>query len=138
MKVIVDGNDGTGKSTLVASLHELGFDADDRGLPTHMTDNANLQASDDEFYLILDASVTSSRWRLAAAGKDLTERYHTVVDLAYYRQRFLEVAKTLPLHAVVSAQGTKDETLSKCLVVLTVAGIVPVKPLVKVTNKEQA
>ena len=44
MKIVLDGNDGTGKSTLARKLQELGFtDVKDRGIPTKMTDDPKLR-----------------------------------------------------------------------------------------------
>ena len=90
--VVVEGNDGTGKSTLVAALAARGFVVRDRGLPTKMTDDPALRPTAEqrasELYLILDVPVAVSRERLAKAGKDLEERYHTVEDLSRYRRRY--------------------------------------------------
>ena len=55
MNLIVDGNDGTGKSTLCAALRARGLTVADRGLPTRMTDDPALAPGVDDFYLILDA-----------------------------------------------------------------------------------
>ncbi len=92
--IVVDGNDGTGKSTLVNRLRKLGYFVNDRGIPTTMTDDDNLNVQGNErdvLYVILDGTVEESRKRLEEAGKDLTEKYHTVTDLTYYRQKYLEV-----------------------------------------------
>jgi len=118
MRVVVDGNDGLGKSTLVAALRQLGYEVSDRGLPTKMTDDPSLAENKDEFYLILDAPVEVSRQRLAQAGKDLNERYHTVEDLTYYRQRFQDVARQLENCAVIDATGDAESVLAACLAVL--------------------
>jgi thymidylate kinase len=96
MIIVVDGNDGVGKSTLVRDLKQRGFTVEDRGIPTKMTDDTTLLPSDnDNIYLILDAPVSVSQDRLRRAGKDLTEPYHTPEDLEYYRERFLRVAEKL-------------------------------------------
>jgi thymidylate kinase len=91
--IVVDGNDGTGKSTLVAELRRRGLEATDRGLPTKMTDNPDVRpaAGDTNYYVILDLPIEISQERLVLAGKDLTEKYHTAQDLGYYRGRFKEV-----------------------------------------------
>ncbi|MBN2496288.1 MAG: hypothetical protein JXR96_16970 [Deltaproteobacteria bacterium] len=115
MTVVVDGNDGTGKTTLVAALRECGHAVRDRGKPTEMTDDETVEAPADDVYLILDAPVEVCRTRLAQAGKDLSERYHTVEDLTYYRGRFQEVAAALPRCAVVDSSGTREETLARAL-----------------------
>lgn len=123
MRLVIDGNDGTGKSTLVAMLqplfHGVG-NLHDRGIPTKMTDDSTVQPDDEELYLILDAPVEVSRERLACAGKDLDERYHTVKDLTHYRQRFREVAERLgPTRCrVVDASGTSEETFHRAVTAL--------------------
>jgi thymidylate kinase len=118
--IIVDGNDGTGKSTLVKSLLKLGYSAFDRGIPTKMTDEdaLNVDANrKDILYIILDGTVEQSRKRLGEAGKDLTEKYHTVEDLTYYRQKYLEVYDRLynavgkNAIRVVTTNSTPEETL---------------------------
>jgi thymidylate kinase len=113
--VVVDGNDGTGKSTVVARLRALGIDARDRGVPTKMTDDPSVAPVDGETYLILDVPVEVSRERLARAGKDLDERYHTVADLEHYRARYREIANALPRCALIDGTGTPEEVVARCL-----------------------
>ncbi len=116
MKIIVDGNDGLGKSTLVKALLERGIHASDRGIPTKMTDDPNIDAPADEFYLILDAPIEISRARLGQAGKDLTEKFHTVDDLRFYRERFQEVAQRLGMQCVViNAAQPPERVLSDAM-----------------------
>ncbi len=97
--ITIDGNDGTGKSTLVEKLWHLGYNVADRGYPTEMTDKTDVQLPQDGLasylYIILDCPVEVSRFRLARAGKNLDERYHTVEDLSYYRDRYKDVADRL-------------------------------------------
>jgi hypothetical protein len=117
-KIVLDGNDGTGKSSLAVKLKELGFrNVSDRGLPTKMTDDAKLRPGpehDGEVYVLLDAPVDVCRARLGTAGKDLTERYHTVADLTYYRQRYQEVAAVLGVE-LIDSTGTPEVTLAKVM-----------------------
>lgn len=95
MIVCVDGNDGTGKTSLIARLRPLlpAITFQDRGLPTAMTDGRTAPPADR--YLILHASVETCQRRLLAAGKSLDEPYHTAADLTHYGRRFLEVAAAL-------------------------------------------
>jgi XTP/dITP diphosphohydrolase len=117
-RVVVDGNDGTGKSTVVARLRALGWNVADRGAPTKMTDDPSVKPAEGEVTLILDCPVETCRERLAKAGKNLDEKYHTVADLGHYRRRFLEVAKGLPRCEVVDAAGTPDQVVAACLAAL--------------------
>ncbi len=117
MVIILDGNDGTGKSTVFEKLHKLGYAVKDRGIPTKMTDDPALRPGDaerGELYLLLDVPVEVSRARLEAAGKDLTEKYHTVEDLTFYRKRYQEVAEVLRVD-LIDSSGTPEETFSKVL-----------------------
>lgn len=100
-KIVIDGNDGTGKTWLVSELKRHCIDAQDRGIPTQMTDDDSIQPNEDEFYIILDAPVETCRERLKKAGKDLNEKYHTVEDLTHYRKRYLEVAIKLGTQAII-------------------------------------
>jgi XTP/dITP diphosphohydrolase len=118
LDVVVDGNDGTGKTTLVAALAALGYRVHDRGLPTRLTDAPDRAPEPTECFLILDAPVPVLRERLTRAGKDLTERYHTEADLAHYRERFLAVAASLPGAHLLDASGTPEQTLGHALRVL--------------------
>lgn len=101
MIIVVDGNDGTGKSTLVERLRKDGYDVQDRGIPTKLTDDSSLKPNPDEFYIILDAPIEVCRERLKKAGRDLNEKYHTIEDLTYYRQRFLDVAEQIKDYCVL-------------------------------------
>jgi thymidylate kinase len=123
MQIVVDGNDGTGKSTIVEWLRMLGYNVTDRGVPTRMTDDPNVRPKQGEMYIILDAPVDVSRARLAAAGKDLTEKYHTTEDLTYYRERFREVATHLLNCVVIDTTGSIDETRTLITQALTRFGL---------------
>jgi thymidylate kinase len=84
--IVVDGNDGTGKSTLAAALRELGLLVQDRGMPTKATDDGvppPAARQPGELYAILDAPAEVCQERLRRAGRSLAERYHTLEDLAY-------------------------------------------------------
>ena len=115
MLVVVDGNDGTGKSTIVAILRRMGYEVADRGLPTALTDKPLTPHLSDRIYIILDAPIELCQERLKAAGKDLTEKYHTLTDLAYYRARYQEIATTLPDCMLISTDKPLDLTLQACL-----------------------
>lgn len=126
--IVIDGNDGTGKSTLVKALDALGLLAKDRGLPTRASDDGVPPRETwpkGERYLILDVPVEVSRQRLAAAGKDLTERYHTVEDLSFYRERYFGVAKGFGVEPVDSS-GPVEQTVARALKQLGLSGPVRV------------
>jgi len=123
MKVVLDGNDGLGKSTVVGMLREAGYEVADRGAPTRMTDDEAVLPVDGECYIILDGPVELSRARLAKAGRDLGEQYHTEADLTHYRDQFLRVAEQLPRCELVSAAGTPDKVFDRCLAALAKLGV---------------
>jgi phosphoribosylaminoimidazole-succinocarboxamide synthase len=112
--IVIDGNDGVGKTTLCQSLRELGFVVADRGLPTKATDTPELTQDPEDTYVILDAPVEQYYQRLLRAQKDMSERWHTIDALTHYRTRFREVANWwgVPL---INAAGTKEETLALVL-----------------------
>lgn len=117
--IVIDGNDGVGKTTIVDKLRSLGWNVADRGVATKLTDNPNgpLPKSG-EVHLILDAPVAISQQRLVKAGKSLAERYHTESDLTFYRKRFQEIASVHSAFTLIDASGTAQETLSKILFIL--------------------
>ena len=124
-KIVVEGNDGTGKTTLVGQLARLGFDVQDRGVPTKMTDDDALKPRDDVLYVVLDVPVEVSQQRLARAGKSLDEQYHTVEDLTHYRARYLALLPALPHHIRLDASGTPEQVLERCLGLLAGQGVTP-------------
>ena len=118
--IVIDGNDGLGKSTLVKRLGELGYKVADRGMPTKATDTGvpeHLPMG--ERYVILDAPIEVSRARLEKAGRDMNEKYHTVEGLTHYRQRFKEVAEQLGV-PLIDASGSPDDVLYATLAYLGV------------------
>lgn len=116
MKIVIDGNDGLGKSTLVRMLGELGIEAVDRGTATKMTDDGGLVPPEDEFTVILDAPVWVSQKRLVMAGKDLSERYHNQADLKHYKTQFRHVAKRLGDRCVlIDASGNPGQVLMRTI-----------------------
>ncbi len=116
-RVVVDGNDGTGKSTVIAILRSLDHTIEfcDRGLPTQMTDDKTILPADDEFYVILDAPIAVSQDRLRKAGKSLEERYHTYDDLVWYRSRFRDIGAKLKNAVLIDASGDPKQVVKKIL-----------------------
>jgi len=115
MKIVIDGNDGTGKSTLVKELKKLGYDVSDRGIPTKMTDNPSLKLAKDEFYVILDAPITVCQQRLQKAGKNLEEPYHNKNDLQRYWKRFEQIAKKFTNCVLIDANCSIEEVMQETL-----------------------
>lgn len=111
MNIIIEGNDGVGKSTLVDMLKLLTYDnVMDRGILTKMTDDDTLPFNEDDLYIILDAPVEVSHARLKACGKPMDEYYHTIESLTKYRARYKEIAEKLKDKCVViDATKTKLE-----------------------------
>ncbi len=116
LKIIIDGNDGTGKTTLVNSLRVLGYEVQDRGLLTKMTDGSQEAPDSDALYILLDAPVEVCRDRLREAGKDLNEPFHTSDDLNRYRQLFLESARKIPGCVIIDAVNGREAVLAIALV----------------------
>ncbi len=117
MRVEIDGNDGTGKTTLVAALREAGVHVSDRGKMTLATDNPNLRPEESVIYILLDCPVRVSRARLEAAGKSLEEKYHTVQDLTFYRKRFLDVAELFRAR-IIDANQKPEAVLLEVMTIL--------------------
>lgn len=102
--IFVDGNDGTGKTTLVRGLREyldklervfgeFGVQLHDRGVATQATESAGPHSiCPSDVYVFLDASPETSQRRLAERGADLAEEYHTLESLEDYRRRFRSIA----------------------------------------------
>lgn len=125
-RIIVDGMDGAGKSTLVQGLLNRGYDAQDRGHATHMVDDDALQAEQGVLYIILLADPRLCRQRLRDAGKDLDERYHTLDSLTHYRQRYPQIMHRLPLAVTLVSAGSRQQTLDQACAAAREHGLVAV------------
>jgi len=113
--VVIDGNDGTGKSTVVEKLKMMGWNVKDRGIATKLTDDSNAGTpGKNEIHIILDAPVEISQRRLLQAGKSLNEKYHTLEDLKHYRTLFMEVAQVYNMH-IVDSSGSPENTMNSIL-----------------------
>lgn len=125
MKIVVDGNRGTGKSTLVTSLRSLGFKTYDEGAPSKMVDSAEVAPDDDTCYVILDATAETSLKRMRAAKRRIAFPQIMFAHLLTRRKMFHEVAPRLPLCAMVDADGSREATLTATLEALENFGIRP-------------
>jgi len=110
MIICIDGNDGTGKTTVIERLKVMlpQHIYQDRGLPSAMTIGMKSEPAD--LYFILDAPWELCQQRLRNAGKDMTEHWYQEATLKFYRQQFLSLAEhgywtvidaTQPVEAVV-------------------------------------
>jgi hypothetical protein len=113
MKVFIDGNDGTGKTTLVNSLKDLGIPAFDRGWVSKKTLDPSIEPYEDSITIILDAPVEISRKQLANRGANLEEEYHTVESLTEFRPKYLTIAEQYSLQVI--QHGKKEDTLLSAL-----------------------
>lgn len=92
MKICIDGNDGTGKTTIISLLKERYPNVIfmDRGLPSAMTVNKDFEKAD--HYFILTCPVSVSLERLKNANRDMTEYWHLPETLNYFNDKFKELA----------------------------------------------
>jgi len=121
-KIFLEGNDGTGKSTIVSLLKQRGFsNVFDRGFLSKKTLDETLEENDKNVvYIILECTVKKSLQRLQNAGKDMTEVWHTEESLVYFQKKFREVGKQHKAF-FVSSEGEPQETLKHVLSVLEFA-----------------
>lgn len=109
-KIVVDGNDGTGKSTRVAELKKLfpGITIEDRGVfseatldeelfkPTkngeilskHQLEFRDKVAKSNALYIITDAEPETCQKRILERGDSIEVEFHNMADLKKYRERF--------------------------------------------------
>lgn len=122
--VVVDGNDGLGKTTLVEGLRELGYLVSDRGPLTYLTvsdsdlEQTRFLFNPNTLYILLDGSVELSTERLQARGADMSDHYHQPDILGYYRQLYLTLANKFKV-SVFSAHQTKSKLLKEVTLFLT-------------------
>jgi ATP phosphoribosyltransferase len=116
-RIVVDGNDGTGKSTLVQSLRMLGFrQVLDRGEMTKATDDPSVEPVPGTVYVLLICPWRESKRRLIAANRDMSDPYHQDDALIKYSQRFRELAAKFGAHVVQSEHP--EDVLKNVLVYL--------------------
>jgi thymidylate kinase len=113
-KIVVDGNDGTGKTFRVNLLRKMfpNIKIEDRGIFSDKTLDDMLfdynKASSvirrknfvnaideqkDTLFIICDASVETCQKRISERGDSLEEEYHNKKDLIKYRGRFMLLAE---------------------------------------------
>ena len=126
-KIVVDGNDGTGKSTRVNELRKLfpNIPIEDRGIFSEATLNdelfkpckknecisplqvefLNKVKGSNTLYIILDASIETCQKRILERGDSLDCEFHNENDLKKYRDRFwqlIQICDRLPNVMVVN------------------------------------
>lgn len=112
-KLVIDGNDGTGKTTRANAIREImGIAVNERGPLSRLTDCdelfepfsykkepikysetavdaiAEIKRNTDTLYVILDSPVKTCQQNIISRGGSIEEKYHTFEDLCYYRERF--------------------------------------------------
>lgn len=96
--VIIDGNDGTGKTFLKEQLEKFfpTIKIQDRGIFTKATDlditisnfSELIPIDKSTLYIIVDDSVENCQKRILSRGDSIEEKYHTIEDLTFYGERF--------------------------------------------------
>ena len=113
-KIVIDGNDGTGKTFRVNLLRKMfpNIEIEDRGIFSDKTlDDClfdynkassinhrknfvnSIEEQKDTLFIICDASVETCQKRISKRGDSLEEEYHNKKDLIKYRKRFMLLAE---------------------------------------------
>ena len=124
-KIVIDGNDGTGKTYRIEQLKKLfpGIEFQDRGIFSKSTLIEELfepepkglkylfkctprerfintiKSHPDTLYIILWATPETCQKRIQERGDSIEEEYHTIADLSKFNLRFktlVEYVKNLP------------------------------------------
>lgn len=95
MIVEIDGNDGTGKTTIIKELkkHNPDFEIKDRGALSIATDSGKFKKEKNVCYVIITASPVTCQNRIKGRGDSIIEKYHTMEDLNKYHGRFINLGK---------------------------------------------
>lgn len=123
-KIIIDGNDGTGKTTRLVQLKRIfpNIKYEDRGIFSKMTlvdelfnktgnydeiqkkFHEDVQKDSSTLYIICRASSEVCQKRILERGDSIEEEFHTLDDLNKYNNRFdilVDIVKDLPNVMVV-------------------------------------
>lgn len=127
-KIVIDGNDGTGKTTRLVQLKKMfpNIKYEDRGIFSKMTlidelfnRNKNyvtlsrkfyesIKQESSTLYIICRASSEICQKRILERGDSIEEEFHTLDDLNKYNQRFddlIDIVKDLPNVMVVDTSN---------------------------------
>lgn len=127
-KIVIDGNDGTGKTTRLVQLKKMfpNIKYEDRGIFSKMTlidelfnRNKNyvtlsrkfyesIKQDSSTLYIICRASSEICQKRILERGDSIEEEFHTLDDLNKYNQRFddlIDLVKDLPNVMVVDTSN---------------------------------
>ena len=132
MKIVIDGNDGTGKSFRAEILRRVlpNVPIEDRGILYAATLNENIFRGDaeaveqfrdaiskspDVMYVICTCSIQKSQQRILARGGSLEEEFHTEVDLKKYNERFEFLLKLVEEFPNVVRLETEEDLLPQIL-----------------------
>ena len=128
-KIVIDGNDGTGKSVRVSVLkkHFPGIEIEDRGVFSEATLRDELFGDDkqsrrnlrnfiwseveehpDTLFIICDASIETCQKRILERGDSLDEEFHNEDDLQKYRARFLMLFEAAKKYSNIMFVNTDD------------------------------
>ena len=137
-KIVIDGNDGTGKTFRVNLLRKMfpNIEIEDRGIfsdktlddtlfdynkessinhmiyTNHRENFVNsIEEQKDTLFIICDASVETCQKRISERGDSLEEEYHNKKDLIKYRKRFMllaELCSELPNVMFVDTDTDED------------------------------
>lgn len=127
MLVEIDGNDGTGKTTLIESLKNQNLDNVeilDRGQLTQFTDiyedELPNELLDDRIYILLDAEINECTLRLLQRGP-LTDKYEQYRQLFKYQKRFrrLAVKYSKQVYYIDTTHLRKDEVFQSVYHLIT-------------------
>lgn len=115
-RIVIDGNDGTGKTTLVNKLSSIGFsNVCDRGEITKATDSDNIELDKNSLYIVLNCPWELSKKRLEDKP---TDYYHTTEALQFYEKKFLEIANKFNIN-IIDSELSKKLVFEKAVEIIT-------------------